>query len=126
MPGTSARYSPERASFLADLFTTFFEDGGLNSWRHVINYKWNELAHEDYHGVIIEIGDGEIEVRHEITIATFQVGIQKICGDPNFNLQSSMRENICTAHREDDAGAVDAYDVDMIGQAALFGKIIYG
>lgn len=112
--------SAERFEFLKDLVICVAEDYGTNPWRQV------EAYNPDIGTItIIEIGDGDEAKRHNIDIETIARGLSRIrSGEVGIN--SQMKKGIVEGDKENDAGNIDAYDADMIMQAGLFGKLIYG
>lgn len=120
-----SQLKPEAVEFLQDIFHTFFEDYGTNSWRQVVAYRWHEREPKRWYGIILEIGDGDLEKEYMVNLATIREGLHRI-DTGKIGINSQMYKNIYEAMNELDAGMIDAYDADMIVQAGLFNELRYG
>jgi hypothetical protein len=114
-----------RQQLLADILIGAVE-GGTGYWATVSAYHHSgapagtsATLHE------IEPGDDEHPKGREVTTETIEAGIHKIL-DPYFRICTHLRAAITHAHRQGDAGAIDAEAADAIVQAGLFGEIVYG
>lgn len=112
------RRSEERREFLADLVIGVAEDFGTNPWRYIVEYDC------DAPRAVIE----EVEYdqrRYEITPDTMAAGLGRLRRG-EIGMNSRMLAAILAGDRDNDAGDIDAYDADMIMQAAIFGELVYG
>lgn len=115
-----AARSKERIQFLADIICTAVE-GGTGYWAQVSNYRWDcepELTTATLH----DMEDGKT---YPLTIESIADGIAKVI-DPEFKVRSDIEQYVYHANRENDGGDIDAEIADIIVQAHIFGKIVYG
>lgn len=137
-----AARTKEREEFLAEVIITAIE-GGTGYWATVFKYKHADLPPAEVHAIIAEndaVEDAENDTPPGETIeaAPFlaehgkRIGIDTIARGlgqitrGEIELGAATRKAIVEAARENDAGEIDADDADVIVQAGLFNKIIYG
>lgn len=113
------RRSAERTTYLADVMTTAIE-GGINYWAsldtvsrvedptEILGWRY-DAAH------LVDLEDGEEYTISLDTIAQGLNRISKILPDCH----------IASAHRDMDAGDLDANDADAVVQYGLFGELVY-
>lgn len=121
--------SPERHEFLADILTIAVEDYGTNSWRQVSRYKRavieNPTQASEVGVVVIELGDGEKDTEHEVTVEMIATGLNRIL-KREIPCNGRIYDEVAEAHKYNDAGYLDAYSADVILQAGLFNELVYG
>lgn len=133
----SRQRSAERTEFLSDIIITAVE-GGIGHWSVCSQYQVAEEG--ELHGIVgkVEVADPstratiwESEEYNDapddlhITLDLIAHGIQKV-KNPLFSINSRLAAMIRQADSENDAGMIDAEAADVIVQAGLFGKIVYG
>ena len=139
--------SPERIAFLSDVLVTAVE-GGIGYWSQCDGYRWDtdrweyaELgvtlyvpAHEvdaaDYrlpvgHGLIESWGEETPAYTVRVTLDAIASGIG-IVTRGEAGVHKDYIGDVFSASLHNDAGDIDAGTADMIVQAAVFGKVIYG
>lgn len=139
--------SPARIQFLTDVLTTAVE-GGIGYWSRAEDYCWSvedpaergvtlHVSAED-----IEPGDLTLPFGHStgtdswsgetIPFYTVRVGLPDIARGVGIvtrgeaGVASDYVGRIHGASIENDCGDMDALDADIVVQAAIFGKVIYG
>jgi hypothetical protein len=137
-----------REEFLSDIIICAIE-GGTGYWAQVIRYKHTDLPPAEIHAVIFEEDDEGAALEfsntylakhgkrpsaadvvaagkaYRIDIEVIARGIAKV-KEKDFGVNGSILSAILTSDRDNDAGDIDADAADVIVQAALFGKLVYG
>lgn len=140
MPATISIPVEVSDEFLADVITCAME-GGIGYWSVASHYQYISDAGEvcvhagtrssgdrdDTYAVVREIDDdGEATGDpHTIDSETIVKGLGLITG-PEFRMGAKQRGGILAAVSTHDAGMIDSDDADVIVQAGLFGKVVYG
>jgi hypothetical protein len=117
--------SVERIEFLSDIVITAVE-GGIGYWSTVERYAFvlDEYSADNHtSATILETGDGDISVQHEVTIETIARGLARVREDHH---KFGNRSTWVAADRENDAGEFDSCDADALVQLGLFGEVRYG
>lgn len=133
---------PERADFLAGVITTAVESNvGINLWVEIVDYAWwspdlsgGTAEHADgLTNAYVTLGkdEGE-ELESEETV----IGVDDIARGLRLirenklpadgSIHESYRKQIVAADLANEGGDIDVELADIIVQAALFGKVIYG
>lgn len=143
---TATAKSPERIEFLTDILITAVE-GGIGYWSQADEYRAaperpaaergvtlyipaHEVDAADYrlpvgHGLIESWGD-------EIPACTVRVDLDAIAAGVGLitrgeaGVHSDYIGDIFAASLHNDSGDIDATAADLIVQAAIFGRVIYG
>ena len=103
----------DRTEFLDDIRTTAF-DGAINYWAVISGHKIKEYDDEGTVGWWIEITPDMVE--KGIALVKY----------PSFKVREDILAAILLGDRNNDAGEIDAECADVIVQAAVFSKIVYG
>jgi hypothetical protein len=128
-----AARTAERTDFLASVLSTAVE-GGISYWASAKpgTYKWGSengphtFGDAHYASITIrEDDDGQTGPWRHVSEATIAQGIARV-KRPDFRINTQLLGDILTGDRNNDAGEIDADGADVIVQAALFGKIVYG
>ena len=114
--------SRERTDYLASVITTAVE-GGIGYWAEHRNYLWNWDDDRNLTAASVEVlerPDGDWQA---VSLATIRKGIQVL---KKLEMNRDLKAALLVSEAENDAGEVDAELADLIVQAGLFGKIVYG
>lgn len=139
--------SPERIEFLTDILITAVE-GGIGYWSQADGYRWDadrwpyaergvtlyipasDVDATDYR---LPVGHGLIETWGEETPAyTVRVDLDAIAAGIGLitsgeaGVHKDYIGDVFAASVENDSGNLDATAADLIVQAAVFGKVIFG
>lgn len=110
----------ERAQFLDDIIITAME-GGINYWAQRLRYNPDSPVK----AIIRDVDDYD-SGQWTITRAIVRNGIRGIVESENILRDGPLRDTILLANLKNDAGYIDAIGADVIVQAGLFGKVVYG
>lgn len=116
--GTRVR-NARREEFLSDVVIGAVE-GGTGYWAQVVEYRHSDGPAR---ATLVDLDD-DTESYH-VTTDVVAHGIYVILS-PVFQIGDTLRAMIRQASLEDDAGQLDAEACDVIVQAGLFGRIVYG
>jgi hypothetical protein len=147
MNDTATAKSPERIEFLTDILITAVE-GGIGYWSLAEGYRVDPVrwpyaergvtlyipAHEvDASDYRLPIGHGLIDSwNEEIPAYTVRVDLDAIAAGIGLitrgetGVHKDYIGDIFTASMTNDSGDLDANAADLIVQAAVFGKVIFG
>lgn len=111
-------------SFYDDVLTTAVE-GGINYWAQARNYRWSDDG-----PTTVDVRDGGFEDDEPgewvaLDRKAMSAAITAI-REGKGSMADSYRSRILQAHRERDAGELDAFDADIVVQMAVLGDVIYG
>lgn len=110
----------ERKQFLTDVLTTAVE-GGINYWASVDEYEWDVPLGEAY----VVVRDMEDDTTHRVDLDVIAKGIGiEVAGkwDPG----SYFAQFVIANRTNGKDGDFDASVADVILQAGIFGKVVYG
>jgi hypothetical protein len=122
--------------FLDDVRVTATE-GGIGYWANVVDYTWRE---PDGRTVVVTHDPDDMADLHVAALASYYAngcagvvidraaiarGIAALL-DGSVPVGKYLLDMISTGVREGDAGEIDSDGADVIVQAAIFGKIIFG
>jgi len=114
--------SADREQFLADILIGAIE-GGTGYWASVSRYK-HDCPPGETHATIHDLEDDEKP--YEVTPRVVAHGLQVIL-EPDSSINNQLRAIIREANATNDAGGqFDSECADVVVQAGLFGKVIYG
>lgn len=127
-----AKRSAERTDFLANVLVTAVE-GGVGYWSYARRYEWEEDDQDNLTSASVElavIGDAD-DAREDgrkitwmpVDLDTIARGVRRILAK---GFSSVRFESITFGSKENDAGAIDSDDADLIVQVGLFGEAVYG
>lgn len=109
----------ERDGFVRGIMTTAAE-GGINYWAEVLVQQRKGIWVTSMFLKDLESGD-----RHEVTTETVEKGLDLVRSG-SVKVGSDILRHVLAGDADDDAGEIDVEGADVIVQAGLFGKLIYG
>ena len=114
-----------RQDFLASVLVTAVE-GGINYWAIMTGYHWKQDENHNLTSAeVMVLPDEDGAEWHKVTVGKIARGIQPILST-DFAVREDILRSIAGANVTNDAGEIDSEAADVIVQAALFGKLVYG
>lgn len=135
---TTASRTAERETFLADVLVTAVE-GGINYWTHTTNYHWYSPMLSGGTADPSPAGGGNAHVRLEVpegpdgdpmtvdvTLDTIDKGLA-LLRSGEVEVSQYLQKAIVTSDQFNDfESAFDAIAADVVVQAGVFGKVVFG
>lgn len=106
-----------------DIMCTAIE-GGIGYFATITDSK--RTPDLDWVEVTIEDAEGEEAFETTVVKATQMENAANAMIQPDYNLNSEMKQRIRLTLRDRDAGYIDAYDAQAIFQQAAFGEQVFG
>jgi hypothetical protein len=115
--------------FISDILITAFDGGVGACWYWAVpapsprNGRWLYTSGELWESVLVREYENDIDIF--VTHTVVAMGLRKIL-DRQVEINAGLLGHIAAGVAENDAGEIDALCADVIIQAGVFGKVVYG